>query len=183
MEADKMEQKSRNVSPFSNEARNAYVLEHITATVLRLLKEKTLQEISISEIVNEAAVGRTSFYRNFETKEDVVKRYISALIEQWEREYKASGKDSNAELYGSLFKHLKDNADFYLLLKERNLMHLFLEVFIEKSGPKPEDINMWAYTKSFIAYGTYGWIEEWIARGMQESAETMAELLASHGMK
>lgn len=178
-----MEQNSRNVSPFSNEARNTYVIEHITATVLRLLKERNLQEISISEIVNEAAVGRTSFYRNFETKEDVVKRYISVLIEQWEREYKASGKDSNAELYGSLFKHLKDNADFYLLLKERNLMHLFLEVFIEKSGPKPEDINMWAYTKSFIAYGTYGWIEEWIARGMQESAETMAELLTSHGMK
>lgn len=178
-----MEHNSRNISPFSNEARNTYVLKHITATVLRLLKEKTLQEISISEIVNEAAVGRTSFYRNFETKEDVVKRYISALIEQWEREYKASGKDSNAELYGSLFKHLKDNADFYLLLKERNLMHLFLEALIEKSGPKPEDNNVWAYTKSFIAYGTYGWIEEWIARGMQEPAETMAEMLASHGMK
>ena len=26
-------------------------------------------------------------------------------------------------------------------------------------------------------------IEEWIARGMQESAGTMAELLASHGMQ
>ena len=178
-----MEQKNRNVSPFSNESRNAYVLEHITSSVLKLLREKPLQEISISEIVNEAAVGRTSFYRNFETKEDVIKRYISCLIEQWDQEYKSTGKDSNPELYGSLFKHLKDNADFYLLLKERNLMYLFLDVFMEKNGPKPEDVNMWAYTKSFIAYGTYGWIEEWINRGMQESAETMADLLASHGMK
>ena len=41
-----MEQKSRNVSPFSNEARNAYVIEHITDALLRLLKEKPLQEIS-----------------------------------------------------------------------------------------------------------------------------------------
>ena len=178
-----MEQKNRNVSPFSNESRNAYVLEHITSSVLKLLREKPLQEISISEIVNEAAVGRTSFYRNFESKEDVIKRYISCLIEQWDQEYKLTGKDSNPELYGSLFKHLKDNADFYMLLKERNLMYLFLDVFMEKNGPKPEDVNMWAYTKSFIAYGTYGWIEEWINRGMQESAETMADLLASHGMK
>lgn len=178
-----MEQKNRNVSPFSNESRNAYVLEHITSSVLKLLREKPLQEISISEIVNEAAVGRTSFYRNFETKEDVIKRHLSYLIEQWDQEYKSTGNDSNPELYGSLFKHLKDNADFYLLLKERNLMYLFLDVFMEKNGPKPEDVNMWAYTKSFIAYGTYGWIEEWINRGMQESAETMADLLASHGMK
>ena len=178
-----MEQKSRNVSPFSNEARNAYVIEHITESVLKLLKEKTIQDISISKIVDDAGVGRTSFYRNFETKEDVVKNHIATLIEKWEQEYKASGKDSNPELYGSLFKHLKDNADFYLLLKERNLMHLFLEVFLERNGPKAEYENMWAYTTAFITYGTYGWIEEWINRGMQESAETMAELLSSHGMK
>ena len=181
--ASKMEQKNRNVSPFSNEARNAYVTEHITQSVLKLLKEKPLNDISISEIVDDAAVGRTSFYRNYKTKEDVIKKHIEHLIEVWDQEYKTSGKDSNAELYGSLFEHLKNHADFFLLLKERNLMYLFLEVFIEKSGPKPEDVNMWAYTKSFIAYGTYGWIEEWIARGMQESAETMAELLSSHGMK
>ena len=183
MGVNEMEQKGRNVSPFSNESRNAYVIEHITESVLKLLKEKPIQDISISEIVEDAGVGRTSFYRNYETKEDVVKKHIASLIEKWDQEYKVSGKDSNAELYGSLFKHLNDNADFYLLLKERNLMHLFLEVFMEKSGPAPEDDNMWAYTKSFIAYGTYGWILEWINRGMQESAETMAELLASHGMK
>ena len=178
-----MEQNSRNVSPFSNEARNAYVIEHITESVLNLLKEKPLCDISISEIVNDAAVGRTSFYRNFETKEDVIKRHIAVLIEKWDHEYKATGKDSNAELYGSLFKHLKDNAEFYLLLKERNLMHLFLEVFLERKGPKSEYENLWAYTTAFITYGTYGWIEEWINRGMQESAETMAELLSSHGIK
>ena len=104
-----MEQKSRIVSPFSNEARNAYVIEHITESLLKLLKEKPMQEISISEIVDTAGVGRTSFYRNYETKEDVVKKYIVNLLEKWDQDYKASGKDSNAELYGSLFKHLKDN--------------------------------------------------------------------------
>ena len=178
-----MEQRSRIVSPFSNEARNAYVIEHITDALLKLLKEKSLQEISISEIVDAAGVGRTSFYRNYETKEDVVKKHIVALIEKWDQDYKASGKDSNAELYGSLFQHLKDNADFYLLLKERNLMHLFLEAFLERTGPKAEYENIWAYTTAFITYGTYGWIEEWINRGMQESAETMAKLLSAHGMK
>lgn len=178
-----MEQKHQNVSPFSNEARNAYVTEHITDSVLKLLQEKPLNEISVSEIVNDAGVGRTSFYRNFNTKEDVVTSHIRNLIGEWSREYKASGNDSNAELYGSLFKHLKDHAGFYLLLKQRNLMHLFLEAFLEKNGPTGKDPNMWAYTKAFVAYGTYGWIGEWITRGMQESAETMAKLLSAHGMK
>ena len=48
-----MEQKSRNVSPFSNESRNAYVIEHITESMLKLLNEKPIQDISISEIVGD----------------------------------------------------------------------------------------------------------------------------------
>ena len=61
-------------------------------------------------------------------------------------------------------------------------MHLFLDAYMKLNGPLSEDNNMWAYTKAFIAYGTYGWIEEWISRGMQESAETMARMLSDHGM-
>ena len=48
MEAVKMEQKTKNVSPFSNESRNAYVVEHLTNSMLVLLKEKPIAEISIS---------------------------------------------------------------------------------------------------------------------------------------
>ena len=178
-----MEQKKKNVSPFSNEARNAYALEHVTASVLRLLHEKPISEISISEICDEAAIGRTSFYRNYDSKEDVIRKYLRNLLTEWETAYNAVKDDSNARLYGSFFQHLKENADFFLLLKKRGLMHLFLDVYMERNGARPEDDNMWAYTKSFIAYGTYGWVEEWIARGMKESADTMAEMLSSHGMK
>lgn len=178
-----MEQKKKNVSPFSNEARNAYVLEHVTASVLKLLREKPLQDISISEICDDAAIGRTSYYRNYESKEDIIKKYIRSLIEEWHQAYRSAEGGSNARLFGSFFQHLKDHKDFFLLLKDRGLMHLFLEVYLELNGAKPEDDNMGAYTKAFIAYGTYGWIEEWIARGMQESAETMAGLLSAHGME
>ena len=178
-----MEQTKKNVSPLSNEARNAYVLEHITASVLKLLQEKDLNNISITEICDEAAIGRTSFYRNFTSKEDVVQKYIRDLLKEWEEAYDAEKTDSAARLYGNFFHHLKEHADFFFLLKERNLLHLFLETYMEINGAKPEDENMLAYTKAFIAYGTYGWIEEWISRGMQESAERMTEMLSSHGMK
>ena len=59
---------------------------------------------------------------------------------------------------------------------------MLLQVLLEQTGPRPDLDNMWAYTTAFISYGTYGWIREWMRRGMQESAESMAELLSSHGM-
>ena len=64
-----MRQTSENVSPMSNEGRNLYVVEHITDALLKLMKEQSFNDISISQICDEAGVGRASFYRNFENKE------------------------------------------------------------------------------------------------------------------
>ncbi len=167
----------------NNEEKNTFVKEQITKAALKLLMQFEPSQISVSQITTEAQVSRNSFYRNYVDKEDILLKYIKNLILKWDSEYQLINNVSNAELYGNLFKHLKENGEFYLLLKKRNLFHLFLNTFIELYGAKSEHDNMTAYVTSFITYGTYGWIEEWIGRGMQESAETMSVLLSSHGMK
>ncbi len=164
----------------NNEEKNTYVKKQITEALLKLLEQHEFEEISISQVTAFAQVSRNSFYRNYESKEDILLKYIRRLFLDWDAAYKKQGHDSNIDLYGSLFQHLSENKDFYLLLKKRNLFHLFFAVLLEQSGPKPEYDNTWAYITSFITYGTYGWIEEWVARGMQESGDEMAALLARH---
>ena len=43
-------------------------------------------------------------------------------------------------------------------------------------GPKPEQDSLQAYTSAWFAYGLFGWINEWIARGMKESPKEISEL-------
>ena len=86
-------------------------------------------------------------------------------------------------MYGSLFAYLKKHGKLLLLLKRRGLFHLFEQEFIRIWGPKAELENVAAYTVAFVSYGIYGWIEEWIARSMQESAEEMTALLSSVGIQ
>ena len=81
------------------------------------------------------------------------------------------------------FAELKSRAPLFLLLEKRNLFYLFRESYLELNAPPKDTDNMVAYTMSFVAGGVLGWIEEWIARGMQESAEVMSSLLSTHGMK
>lgn len=162
-----------------NAERNSYVKNKITETTLILLRDRELKDISISEIIQNAQVSRNSFYRNYNEKEDIIKEHINELLKDWKNNYIREEVNNN-EMYGSLFAHLKENSEFYLILKKRNLFHLFLTVFLNIFGAKAEQDNLSAYLVSFITYGTYGWIEEWIKRGMQESAETMTELLSSH---
>lgn len=161
----------------SNEERNTYVMNQITEAAIRLLKEKDFSEISISEITNASRVSRNSFYRNYSDKEDIIRKYVRCLLQGWKLRSEKSSPITTEHMYGSLFAHLKKNSDFYLLLKKRNLFHLFLSGFLDVFGAKPEQDNLAGYLTSFVAYGTYGWIEEWIVRGMQESAEEMTALL------
>lgn len=78
-----MRQNKETVSPMSNEGRNIYVIEHITESLLTLLEDKAIEDISISELCDNAGIGRASFYRNYNSKEDILKAYINKLFNGW----------------------------------------------------------------------------------------------------
>lgn len=52
----------------------------------------------------------------------------------------------------------------------------------ELFGPKPEYPNFGAYVAAYFSYGLFGWIEEWFARGMQETSEEMTILLKNRDL-
>ncbi len=160
-------------------AKNTYVKQRITDTMLELLQTHELKSISISYLVTTAQVSRISFYRNYSEKEDVLREYINTLILGWHVEYENSDNKSEEEMLGSLFAHFSNHGDFYLLLSQRQLFHLLKEVLKTLYGPKPEYPNFGAYVAAYFSYGLFGWIEEWFARGMQESAEDITMLLKS----
>lgn len=168
-----MVQKEKNVSPMSNEERNRYVVTHITKSLFDLLEIKSFESISISEICANAEVGRMSFYRNFESKEDIIRKHLKKMLDKWFNQYTGEGA---YQLIESIFDHYYKNKDLCILLYNRGLAHLSLESIKNAFGPKPEQSNIQAYTTSYFAYGLYGWLEEWFKRGMQENAQQMAKM-------
>lgn len=53
-----------------------------------------------------------------------------------------------------------------------------METIIGTIQIMPEMPNLEAYMKSFWAYGIYGWMLEWIKRGMQEGGNELKALFA-----
>lgn len=166
----------------SNEGRNAYVIEHLTDALLKLLRDKSISDISISELCDTAGVGRASFYRNFENKEDILRAYINKLFDDRIDEHEQNDDKSLNQLIKSLFTHFEKYRDFYKLLNDRKLIYLLKDVIIGICGPKSEHSKTEAYAKAFVAYTLYGWIEVWFQRGMKESAEEIADLFKSQGL-
>lgn len=177
-----MRQNLKNVSPFSNEARNMYVIEHMTEALLKLLQDKPIGRISIRELCDFAQVGRASFYRNFESKEGILRGYIHKIFKEWTDEGDKIENIPLSELLGLLFAHFEKHRDFYRLLNERELIYLLKDVMIGLCGPKPEDSKEGAYAKAYVAYALYGWVEVWFERGMVETAEEIAGMFRDMGL-
>lgn len=172
-----MEQKPKNVSPFSNESRNAYVVEHLTGSMLTLLEEKPIAEITISELCGMAGVGRTSFYRNYGEKEDIVRAYIKSLCQGWMDEYKSTPDMPVRETVRIVFTHFEANRDFYSLLNRRGLVWLLKDIILEMCGFNPDQEMCAAYSSAYVAFFLYGWIEVWFRRGMRDTAEELIAYL------
>ena len=162
----------------NNEQKNTYVKRQITATLLDLLKEQPLSDISISELTSKSKVGRVSFYRNYQCKEDILKEESNRLIKEWGRLFESSPDSSPEKLFPSLFDFYRDHREFYTILYNAGMTSIMMETIINTIEITPEMPNLEAYMKSFWAYGIYGWLLEWIKRGMQESGKKLETLFA-----
>ncbi|WP_019611299.1 TetR/AcrR family transcriptional regulator [Nocardiopsis sp. CNS-639] len=161
--------------------KDTHVKRQIRASLLSLLADRELKEIPIGQITGRAGVSRVSFYRNYATKEDILREHIRLLFADWTRDFDQQGGGGDDGLLGHLFAHLNEHREFYLLLSRRSLFPLLHEFLDGIVGPKPEYPNFGAYLAAFFSYGLYGWIKEWFDRGMVESADEMLIWLKGRG--
>lgn len=160
----------------NNQEKNAHVRKQILEALLKLMREQPFENITISALVNIAQVGRASFYRNFKDKEDVLRQENNRLMAQWKSSYEAVKHTAPNELLISLLDFYKEHSDFCLLLYKSGLSEIMLQRLLEQSEITPEMPNVVAYLKSSIAYMIYGWIIEWMKRGMQENGTELAKM-------
>ena len=177
-----MRQITENVSPMSNAGRNTYVIEHITGALISLLKDKPLNDISISELCAAAMIGRASFYRNFDSKEDILREYINNIFMELIDKENIFENKKLSEALGLMFSHFEKYKNFFEVLSKRNLTYLMKDVMLNICGPKPEHTKIEAYSRAYAVYTLYGWIEVWFQRGMQETAEEIADMFKFQGL-
>jgi len=114
----------------NNEKINILVKDSITQALLKLLKTKNLDNITITEITNKAGVGRVSFYRNFDSKEDILKKYTDYLTDQFVSIQSFKYEPSRFKEYIiMLFQHLDKNKEYCTLLYHNNLLYLIKDTF------------------------------------------------------
>ena len=171
----------------NNQEKNTYVRQHILTALLELMRTQDFASISIQTLADAAGVGRASFYRNFASKEDVLQQESVRLTNAWKAKFEQEHPDGTPqqgnEWLISLLDFYKEHAEFYLALYHAGLSDIVLETILGYFDRAPETPNALAYLNAAIGYMIYGWIQEWMRRGMQESGTELARMLAESQKK
>lgn len=157
--------------------REAFVDVYITEAFLYLLKKKEYKDISITEICKKAGVTRMSFYRNFESKEDIMRKKVREVTDSFlEKSAISYREDTIREYFIKLFTHMERQKELCTALYQADLIYIvkdeFDRVFLESHKREYND-----YKSFFLSGGIFNVFLFWFVNGCRESPEEMAKRL------
>lgn len=143
--------------------------DYITQALFMLIHSKNYDDITITDIAKKAGVTRISFYRNFESKEDILKQ-------EMKKRYREMPKvEHSTDSISSIFDFFNQNKDLIAVLfkskKEALLIELMEDVDLKQL---PIDV---AYSIATVNYLMLGWANAWYKRGMVDSTEEILKYI------
>ena len=103
----------------------------IAEALMRQLGERPFEEISISQICENAAVARKTFYNNFGSKEAVVEHVAQKLLQVYQEMIAEEKADSLKDMAYLYFRFGERFSKVLSVFIENNLFYLFVKQFDE----------------------------------------------------
>ena len=154
-----------------------------------LLERKRFENITVQEIIDEADIGRSTFYAHFETKDALLQAMCTDIFhhvftEELPEELDADKLDSSKSLelkLGHVLYHLRENrlnlkgllasesGELFMRYLKEHLQDLFERYIDDIQIAVPRDFLLHYLVGSFAQ--TVSW---WVSRDMQPAPETVA---------
>jgi Transcriptional regulator len=172
------EMKKREILRLSNEESNKLTKECIESALILLMAEKEYTEITISEIVKRAGVSRTAYYRNYESKEDILKNLLQDVIKQVNHAMsRFSYVTEQKKYWKTLFAVTKTHASSFNALLRAGFGHVILEEITENMINTLPKVNLEEkYDMIFWSGAVYNVLINWLNSGMEQTEDEMVKV-------
>lgn len=161
-------------------ASHELVKECIYTALMELIENEDYEKITVTDITKRAGVSRMSYYRIYQSKDDIIETHLIEVFEEMHRKVVEQKLTTDEEFFTCFFTTAKENAPLFRNCIKANVLEFFLGeiknrtrlLFHSYFQPKT-DSEMLNYRICFFAGGFQQIAREWIETGMQESIETM----------
>ena len=164
----------------------------IYQTLLDLMKEKTFEEIKVSDICSKAMINRSTFYAHYEDKYELLIDFLSNLKEEFARDLNDSCKEnlSIREYYIRLISlfldHIDSKRDVYNSIMVNNRSSIMMDILLSVVNDdilkrfKENDINLKVPTEVISKFYLGGVINigmEWLSNSNKYTKEEILDYL------
>ncbi len=150
------------------------LVECIIQSVLILLKEKSLEEITVKEISEKAGVNRSTYYRHFAVKRDVIRRFYQLRLDQYLNSVQSdiSPKDYFTGMFSEFLRYKQE----LILLDQRGLSFLLLEELNSRITQVHGAGSMAAYSLAcnYHIGGVFNSFRYWVLEDMETPPDKLA---------
>lgn len=158
--------------------------------MIALAIQQGFDAVTVNDIVELAMVNRSTFYRHYQDKYDLVESYLDELYAELNAApLAASGPEEPNPGLVRLFEHIRDNAAFYRAMlgphgysgfgeRIRQLTEATLRarwqttLAADRRGQMPPLMVL-----SYLSHASYGALVWWLQAGLSHSPEQMARWL------
>ena len=154
-----------------------FLKECMADSLLRLMKEKPFSKITVNEIAQAAGVNRSTWFRNFDTKNEALTFKLVRLWYLWADDHGIEERCrytlDNAEDFFAFNDSIKELlSEIYREGLQACVYNAFYQVMMPQYGADPAE----CYEARFYSYGLFGLLDEWIKRGFCETPEQITAL-------
>ena len=154
----------------------------ITDALLALMRQYPYKDITITQICQEAQIVRQTYYRNFDSKDDILRFYLDNMVRKYFTDYYRI-QDVFVQL-NDFFSYMLKSREFLLLASENSLFFMIDETitmnitnFINfRELTTIDDPKTEKYVTGFIASTICSLLSLWTNSGFLESPWMMSQL-------
>lgn len=157
--------------------------KYMAESLFLLLSSKAFANISIAEITDKAGVHRATYYRNFTSKEEIIRFYLRGIMSNFLEKYEKNNGNSLETYLSGLFNHFFIYRTQLLLLYQNGLSYLLLDVFNDLFEERQSEKFHNPATQFHLFYhigGIYNFFVLWLSHDMQETPEYLAQIAVSN---
>jgi len=177
------QRKDRFMNKHPHKTENPLLKECLFTALIKLMDQKDFKDIKISEIAQKAGVSRMTYYRTYDSKEDILIQYFEDQSRQMLHSVSENPDLTIYDAFRLFFSFFKDQAYLVEYLYKAGLLKEVIQrftTFVSESYDKAEermlDQAYKVYEVNFVSGGLFLLLLSWIERGLTETPEEMARI-------
>ncbi len=157
----------------------------IIDALFALMNDKAYNDITISEISEQAQLVRKTFYNNFSSKDELVLYSCRTLLYKYFDRIENLNEFSLNKLSKNFFIFCNDHKNYIILLMKNNLFHIFIDEFYKMfkniyENPNYDVVDITQkqkrYILSFHMAGVMKMIQLWADDDFSNSTDEMNDI-------